>query len=104
MAYAQILVHIDTSGGFQEYITIQWRNFSHRQNLDYEGVPFKCRRYHKVGHLFKDFPLNKNSKNSDGGEVGKTIPPKSNQNQGKWVCNSDEGKQSDPAPIDQSLS
>lgn len=27
--------------------------------LDYEGVPFRCRRCHKVGHLFKDCPLNK---------------------------------------------
>jgi len=27
--------------------------------LDYEGVPFRCRCFHKVGHLFKDCPLNK---------------------------------------------
>jgi len=27
--------------------------------LDYEGVPFRCRHCHKVGHLLKDCPLNK---------------------------------------------
>lgn len=27
------------------------------QILDYEGVPFRCRRCHRVGHIFKEFPL-----------------------------------------------
>lgn len=27
--------------------------------LDYEGIPFRCSRCHKVGHLFKDDPLNR---------------------------------------------
>lgn len=27
--------------------------------MDYEGVPFRCRCSHKVGHIFKDCPLNK---------------------------------------------
>jgi len=30
MAYARVLVHLDTSDGLQEYITIQWRNFTRR--------------------------------------------------------------------------
>lgn len=26
--------------------------------IDYEHVPFHCRKFHKHGHLFRDFPLN----------------------------------------------
>ena len=59
MAYARILVHLDLSSGLLEYINIQWGDSTRRQMLDYEGVPFKCRHCHKVGHLFKDCPLHK---------------------------------------------
>lgn len=27
------------------------------QILDYEGAPFSCRHFHKVGHLYKECPL-----------------------------------------------
>ena len=91
--YARILVHLDTSDRLQEYITIQWRNFSRRQNLDYEGVPFRCRRCHKIGHLYKDFPLNKNK---DRGEAGRKIPLKANQDQGDQPLNKEDGSQGDP--------
>lgn len=40
MAYARVLVHLDTRGGLQQHITIQWRSFSQKQLLDYEGVPY----------------------------------------------------------------
>lgn len=30
---------------------MQWQ-----QPLDYEGVPFRCRKCHEVGHLYKDCP------------------------------------------------
>ena len=59
MAYARILVHMDLSEGLPEYINIQWRDAVRRQMLDYEEVPFRCRHCHKVGHLFKDCPLNR---------------------------------------------
>ena len=29
------------------------------QIVDYEHIPFRCRRCHEHGHLFRDFPLNK---------------------------------------------
>ena len=29
------------------------------QAVDYEHVPFRCRKCHERGHLFRDFPLNK---------------------------------------------
>jgi len=57
MDFSRILVHLDLLDGLSEYINIQWRNATRRQMLDYEGVPFRCRRCHKVGHLFRDCPL-----------------------------------------------
>lgn len=57
MTMARILVHIDTRAGLEEKITLHRRHFSRKQLMDYEGVPFRCRRCHKVGHLYKDCPL-----------------------------------------------
>ena len=39
MAYARSLVHLDTREGLQEHISLQWRNLTRLQTLDYEGVP-----------------------------------------------------------------
>lgn len=58
---ARILVHLDTHDGLEEQITLQWGRCIRVQSLDYEGVPFRCRRCHKVGNLAKECPLNKKS-------------------------------------------
>lgn len=73
MAYARILVHLDTRGGLQEHITIQWRASSHKQLLDYEGIPYHCKRCHQVGHLFNACPLL--SKNNLGTQEMDLDPP-----------------------------
>lgn len=57
MTVARILVHLDTRAGLEEKITLHRRHFSRKQLLDYKGVPYRCRRCHKVGHLYKDCPL-----------------------------------------------
>lgn len=57
MAYACILVHLDTREGLVESLKLQWQGIIRLQKLDYEGVPFRCRRCHEVGNLYKDFPL-----------------------------------------------
>lgn len=57
MTMARILVHLGTRAGLEEKITLHRRHFSRKQLLDYEGVPFRCRRCHQVGHLYKDCPL-----------------------------------------------
>lgn len=58
---AHILVHLDTREGLKEKITLKWRHYTWVQILDYEGIPFCCRRCHKVGHIFKECPLIKKS-------------------------------------------
>lgn len=55
MAY--ILVHLDTIEGLEENSTLHLRHFTRKQILHNEGVPFSCRRCHKVGHLYKECPL-----------------------------------------------
>jgi hypothetical protein len=57
MAYARILVHLDTREGLQGLITIQGTSFSWKQRLDYEGIPHRCKKCDQVGHLFKACPL-----------------------------------------------
>jgi len=37
------------------------------QPIDYEHVPFRCRRCHAHGHLFRDCPLNAPPKSTDNG-------------------------------------
>ena len=33
------------------------------QTIDYEQIPFRCRKCHKHGHLIREFPLNKPAEN-----------------------------------------
>ena len=54
---ARILVHLDTHEGLEEKITLQWKNVTRVQILDYEGIPFCYKRCHRVGHIFKEFRL-----------------------------------------------
>lgn len=73
MAYARILINMDTRGGLYEHITIQWRDSARKQIIDYEGIPYRCRRCHKVGHLYRDCPLLRKSQRN--GTAVDTDPP-----------------------------
>lgn len=61
--------------------------------MDYEGVPFRCRRCHKVGHLYRDSPLISKKAN---GDVERKIPPKTVQDQGEQLPSTTEGNHADP--------
>ena len=41
-----------------EEISMLWEDEEWLQNLDYEQVPFRCRRCHEYVQLFKECPLN----------------------------------------------
>lgn len=73
MAYARILVNLDRRGGLLESITIQWRETTRKQIIDYEGIPYRCRRCHKVGHLYRDCSLIRRECSTDR-EVEQDLP------------------------------
>jgi hypothetical protein len=50
---------MDVSGALPEAINLEFRNEEWIQNIDYEQIPFRCRRCHEHGHLIREFPLNK---------------------------------------------
>jgi hypothetical protein len=39
-------------------ITSEYQYEEWAQTIDYEHIPFRCRKCHEHGHLFRDFPLN----------------------------------------------
>ena len=83
MAYSRILINLDTRGGLEEFITIQWRDTSCKWIIDYEGIPYRYRRCHKVGHIYKDFLLlQKIRDNVQGSETDHPMgnPPPKNSN------------------------
>jgi hypothetical protein len=39
-------------------VTLEYQDEEWAQTIDYENIPFRCRKCHEHGHLFRDFPLN----------------------------------------------
>jgi hypothetical protein len=58
-SYARICIEMDVSGALPEAISLEFRDEEWIQNIDYEQIPFRCRRCHEHGHLIREFPLNK---------------------------------------------
>jgi len=54
---ARILVNINVREGLGEEVDIVLGPFHHTQKLDYENIPFRCRRCHVYGHLVEDCKL-----------------------------------------------
>jgi len=54
---ARILVNLNVREGLGEEIDLSWGSFTHSQILDYENVPFRCRRCHMYGKLVMNFHL-----------------------------------------------
>ena len=48
-AFARICIYMDLSKALPEDIRLLWDNDEWLQNLDYEQVPFRCRRCHEYG-------------------------------------------------------
>ena len=49
--YARFLVEMDISKGLPEKVCLDSSRGSWTQILDYEGIPFRCRKCHKTGHI-----------------------------------------------------
>jgi len=57
-SYARICVYMNISKDLPEAINLSWEDEEWMQPLDYEHIPFRCRKCHTHGHLFRDCPLN----------------------------------------------
>jgi hypothetical protein len=58
-SYARICIEMDVSGALPEAISLEFRDEEWIQSIDYEQIPFRCRRCHEHGHLIRECPLNK---------------------------------------------
>ena len=54
---ARIMVNINIREGLAETINLDWGPTVISQILDYENIPFRCRRCHKYGHPASDCDL-----------------------------------------------
>jgi len=54
---ARILVNINVREGLGDEVDLVLGPFHHTQRLDYENIPFRCRRCHEYGHLVADCKL-----------------------------------------------
>jgi len=57
-SYARICVYMDLKQPLPDTIRLFHEDRDWIQVIDYENVPFRCRRCHTLGHLFRDCPLN----------------------------------------------
>ena len=58
-SYAKICVEMDLSGALSDELILEVFDEEWVQMVDYEHIPFRCRRCHEHGHLIRDFPLSK---------------------------------------------
>lgn len=62
-------MEMDFSGALLDAIILEVYDEEWVQEVDYEHIPFRCRKCHEHGHLYRDCPLNKlesNMKNTIG--------------------------------------
>jgi hypothetical protein len=48
---------MNISKALPDTITLEYQDEEWAQTIDYENIPFICRKCHEHGHLFRDFPL-----------------------------------------------
>ena len=58
VSYARLCVYLDISKDLPEAIELTHDDEEWVQTIDYEQLPFRCRRCHEHGHLFRYCPLN----------------------------------------------
>lgn len=52
VSYARIYVYIDVTGALPEAIKLIFRDEVWLQSIEYEHIPFHCRKCDENGHLF----------------------------------------------------
>lgn len=57
-SYARICVKMHLTKTLADMVSLFHDDYEWKQTLDYEHIPFRCRKCHEHGHLFRDCPLN----------------------------------------------
>jgi len=57
-SYARICIYMHLSKALPDAVGLYHDDFEWTQSIDYEHVPFRCRKCHAISHLFRDFPSN----------------------------------------------
>jgi len=57
-SYARIYVQMHLTKDLADSVSLFHDDFEWIQTLDYEHIPFRCRKCHEHGHLFRDCPFN----------------------------------------------
>ena len=55
-SYARICVYMNISKALPGTVTLEYQDEDWQQTMDYEHIPFRCRRCHEHDHLFRDCP------------------------------------------------
>lgn len=56
-SYARICVYMNIADPILDIVELEYHEEVWQQTLDYEHIPFRCRRCHEYGHLYKECPL-----------------------------------------------
>lgn len=54
VSYARIYIYLDVSGVLPDTIKLVFKDEVWLHNIDYEHIPFSCKKCHENGHLFKE--------------------------------------------------
>jgi hypothetical protein len=57
-SYACICVYLNIAKPLLGSIILEYHDEDWTQTIDYEHIPFRCRKCHEHGHLFRECPLN----------------------------------------------
>ena len=57
-SYTRICVYTNIANPISRLVELEYHKEVWQQTLEYEHIPFRCRRCHEYGHLFKECPLN----------------------------------------------
>ena len=82
-SYARLCIEMDVSGALHDGLWLEYRDEEYFQPIDYEQIPFRCRKCHEHGHLSRECPLNKKEEDKGTAKNNKDketfIKPKNRQ-------------------------
>lgn len=58
-SYARICVYMNIAEPLPEFVEVEYHDEIWQQPLDYEHIPFRCRKCHEYGHLYRECPQNR---------------------------------------------